>query len=75
MVYLSGHICQANWGLGKDAEIPGTRNCFSPVVDIQFTVDTGCVRFYSAWGNNELPGDFFVSFAQGDDMENFQLAL
>ncbi len=55
--------------------MPGARHGLGPVGDVQLAIDTGCVSLDSAGGYKELPGDFLVGAAQGDEVENFQLTL
>ena len=61
--------------LGEEAELPGARHRLSPVGDIQLAINTGRVGFDGARSYNKLPGDLLVGSAQGDQLENLQLAL
>ncbi len=55
--------------------MPGMRDCLSPVGDLQFAVDAGCVSFDRTRSDDELLSYLLVSSTQSQKMKYFQLAL
>lgn len=68
------HIYKADGESGKNAELPCARHRFGPVGDIQLAIDIGCVSLDGTPRHDELLGDLLIGLAQGNQVENFQLA-
>ena len=56
-------------------EFPGARHGLGPVGDVELPIDIRAVGFDGARGYDQLPGDFLIGSARGDELQDFQFTV